>query len=76
MPWIGGVAQNRTAGSRLYRPSRDARLFGSGMPGSMHTRSPSFNVVTSAPISVMTPDASCPSTIGASTMNGPMRPCW
>ena len=46
-PWTGGVAQKRTAGSRLYMPRREALLSGSGMPGSMQTRSPTFSSVTS-----------------------------
>ena len=54
-------------------PSRVALLLGSGIPGSMQTRSPSFSVVTSGPTSTTVPDASCPSTIGALTTNGPMR---
>ena len=43
-PCTGGVAQKRTAGSRLYRPSRVAREFHRGMPGSMQTRSPGLAV--------------------------------
>ena len=70
----GGVAQNRTAGSMLYMPSRVARLFGSGIPGSMQTRSPTFNVVTDAPHSITVPEASWPRIIGAFTSNGPILP--
>ncbi len=44
-PWIGGVAQKRTAGSRLYMPSSVALLLGSGMPGSMQTRSPTLRLL-------------------------------
>ena len=74
MPWIGGVAQKRTAGSTLYIPSRVALELGSGMPGSMQTRSPGFSEVTSAPISMTVPEASWPRIIGASTTKGPIRP--
>ena len=74
MPCTGGVAQKRTAGSRLYLPRRAARLDGSGMPGSMQTRSPSLSPRTSRPISTTTPAASWPRIIGALTTNGPMRP--
>jgi hypothetical protein len=75
-PCTGGVAQNRTEGSRLYIPSRVALLLGSGMPGSMQTRSPILRCFTCAPASTTVPEASCPSTIGAFTTNGPIRPCW
>ena len=74
MPWTGGVAQNRTAGSRLYLPSRVARLAGSGMPGSMQTRSPVFSSVTAEPTSTTSPAASWPRIIGSLTTNGPMAP--
>ena len=74
MPWTGGVAQNRTAGSTLYMPSRVALEVGSGTPGSMQTRSPSASVVTSAPTSTTVPEASWPRIIGSSTTKGPIRP--
>ena len=74
-PCTGGVAQKRTAGSRLYLPSRVARLAGSGIPGSMHTRSPGFSSVTADPTSSTSPAASWPRTIGSLTTNGPIAPC-
>ncbi len=74
MPWTGGVAQKRTAGSMLYIPIRVAFEFGSGIPGSMQTRSPGFSVVTSDPVSITVPDASCPRIIGAFTSKGPILP--
>ena len=55
-------------------PRRLARLVGSGMPGSMQTRSPSLSSVTSAPTSRMTPEASWPRIMGARTSNGPILP--
>ena len=65
MPCTGGVAQKRTAGSRLYLPSRVARLPGPGMPGSMQTRSPVLNSVTAEPTSTTSPAASWPRIIGS-----------
>ena len=56
-PWTGGVAQKRTAGSRLYLPRRVGRLPGSGIPGSMQTRSPIASEVTAEPTSTTSPDA-------------------
>ena len=56
-------------------PSRLAREFGSGIPGSMQTRSPTFKCVTLRPTSATVPAASWPSTIGAFTTNGPILPC-
>ena len=68
-PWTGGVAQKRTAGSTLYLPSRAALLVGSGMPGSMQTRSPSFSSCTPRPTSTTVPAASWPRIIGSLTAN-------
>lgn len=51
-----------------------AREVGSGMPGSMQTRSPGFRFVTSEPVSITVPAASWPSTIGALTMKWPILP--
>ena len=73
-PCTGGVAQKRTAGSRLYFPRRVGRLSGSGMPGSMQTRSPTASEVTADPTSTTSPDASWPRTIGSRTMKGPIPP--
>ena len=55
-------------------PSRVARLSGSGMPGSMQTRSPTFSVFTPAPASTTTPEASWPEDHRLATTNGPMPP--
>ena len=44
------------------------------MPGSMHTLSPGSSVVTRLPTASTMPDTSWPSTIGASTTKGPIRP--
>ena len=51
-------------------PSLAARV-GSGMPGSMQTRSPGFQVRDLRPVSTTVPAASWPKTIGALTMKWP-----
>lgn len=57
-------------------PRRVALLLGSGIPGSMQTRSPTLRCLTSLPISITVPAASWPGCMGARTdklANGAMR---
>ena len=67
-PSYGGVAKNRIPSQRLYRPARHWAQEKSGTPGSSETRCPTDSRVTAAPTPTTTPEGSCPSTSGESTV--------
>ena len=77
-PWTGGVAKNFISGQRLYRPVLHSWHCPQLTPGSKATWSPTWQVLTSDPVSITVPADSWPITIGSSTKNDPNRIfcCW